>query len=168
MTPPKAKFQAFQILDVKARSVTPAVGSSAPRSDNPTTATEPARKISTQRPPDTALLRYSIADSIDDGVPFVVAFATPQFCQTRVCGPTVDIVSAVRKRFVGQPVRFIHVEIYEDNNPALGVNRWVKQWKLPSEPWVFVVDRNGIIRAKFEGAVSADEVEQAVRHVLAR
>lgn len=168
VTTPKERLQGFQILDVKQASVTPAVGSPAPRSDNPTTATAPARKISTQRPPDTALLRYSIADSIAAGVPFVVAFATPQFCQTRVCGPTVDILSAARKRFAGQPVRFIHVEIYEDNNPGLGVNRWVKEWKLPSEPWVFVVDGKGIVRAKFEGAVAADEIAAAVRQVLAQ
>jgi hypothetical protein len=156
-------FQGFQILDVKAKPTAIAVGESAPSSDNPTLATEPASRITTARPPDTGLLRYSVADSLKAGVPFVVAFATPAFCQSRTCGPTVDVVDAVRKRFEKQGIRFIHVEIYEDNLPGNGVNRWVKQWKLPTEPWVFVVDRKGIVRDRFEGAVSVGELEQAVR-----
>ena len=61
-----------------------------------------------------------------------------------------------------QGVRFIHVEIYKDNDPAKGVNRWVKEWRLPTEPFTFVVDRTGVIRAKLEGAFSVAELERAV------
>ena len=57
-------------------------------------------------------------------------------------------------------------EIYEDNLPGNGVNRWVKEWKLPTEPWVFVVDRNGVVRDRFEGAISVAELEQSVRSNL--
>lgn len=164
--PPGEELQGFQILDVKQASVTPAIGERAPASANPTTATRPAREITTARPPDVELLRHSVADSIERGIPFVVAFATPQFCQTRACGPTVDVVEASRKRLAGEGVRFIHIEIYEDNLPGNGPNRWVQEWKLPSEPWVFVVDEDGIVRAKYEGAVSAGEIVEAVRDVL--
>ena len=80
-------FQGFQILDVKARSTAVAVGDRAPASNNPTLATKPASKLTTSRPPDTGLLRYSVAESLKAGVPFVVAFATPAFCQSRTCGP---------------------------------------------------------------------------------
>jgi hypothetical protein len=93
-----------------------------------------------------------------------VVFATPKFCESRTCGPVVDVVDAVRRRVPG--VGFIHVEIYEENNPALGVNRWVQEWKLPTEPWVFLVGRDGRIKAKFEGAVSEQELEAAVRRFL--
>ena len=164
--PPTEQLQGFQILDVKAESITPAVGEPAPRSMNPTVATASAKKITTARPPDVELLRHTVADSIERGIPFVVAFATPQFCQTRACGPTVDVVEAARKRFADREVRFIHIEIYESNIPGEGVNRWVKEWRLPSEPWVFVVDGKGIIRDKFEGAVAADEIEASVEGVL--
>ncbi len=166
--PPGEELQGFQILSVKRRSVAPAVGDRAPASDTPTLATAPAEQITTARPPDVELLRHSVADSIADGVPFVLAFATPQFCQTRACGPTVDVVEATRRRFTGRDVRFIHVEIYEDNTPGKGPNRWVTEWSLPSEPWVFVVDGDGIVRARFEGAVAAEELERAVRDVLRR
>lgn len=159
-------FQGFQILDVKARSTAVAVGDRAPASNNPTLATKPASKLTTSRPPDTGLLRYSVAESLKAGVPFVVAFATPAFCQSRTCGPTVDVVDAVRKRFEARGIRFIHIEIYRDNLPGNGVNRWVSEWKLPTEPWVFVVDRSGVVRDRFEGAVSVGELDRSVRRNL--
>ena len=159
-------FQGFQILDVKARPTAIAVGDKAPASNNPTLATKPASKLTTSRPPDIGLLRYSVAESLKAGVPFVVAFATPAFCQSRTCGPTVDVVDAVRKRFEARGIRFIHIEIYRDNLPGNGVNRWVSEWKLPTEPWVFVVDRSGVVRDRFEGAVSVAELERSIKRNL--
>ena len=159
-------FQGFQMLDIQSKPKAVGIGDRAPASSNPTTATKPANRITTARPPDTALLRYSVAESLEDGVPFVVAFATPAYCQTRTCGPTVDVVDAVRKRYESKGIRFIHIEIYEDNLPGNGVNRWVRQWKLPTEPWVFVVDREGIVRDRFEGAVSVTELEKSIRQNL--
>ena len=102
---------------------------------------------------------------VADRAPFVLAFATPKFCTSRACGPVVDVVDHVRKRLGQSPVRFIHVEIYEDNQPP-ETNRWVKEWKLPTEPWVFLVGRDGRIKARFEGSVSAAELEAAVRRLL--
>lgn len=164
--PVKTDFQGFQILDVKAKPVAVAVGDRAPASRNPTLATAPANRITTARPPDVGLLKYSVADSLAAKVPFVVAFATPSFCQSRTCGPTVDVMDAVRRRFESKGIRFIHIEIYEDNLPGNGVNRWVNEWKLPTEPWVFVVDRTGVVRDRFEGAISVGELERSVRTKL--
>ena len=62
----------------------------------------------------------------------------------------------------------MHVEVYADNDPARGYNRWMRRWGLQSEPWVFLVGRDGRIKAKFEGAVSAGEVLAAVRSTLLR
>jgi len=121
----------------------------------------------TAEPPDVELLRVSVAESLRARSPFVVTFATPAFCASRTCGPTVEVVDAVRERYERRGVRFIHVEVYEGNDPQRGVNRWMKEWRLPTEPWTFVVDRRGIIRAKFEGAVSVDELAAAVtKHLL--
>ncbi len=47
------------------------------------------------------------------------------------------------KRFSATDIRFIHVEIYKDNDPAAGFNRWVRQWRLPTEPWVFLSGETG-------------------------
>ena len=161
-------YQGFQIIDVKAKPTAVAVGDEAPSSNNPTVSTASAEKITTARPPDTELLRHSVADSLEAGAPYVLAFATPALCQSRTCGPTVEVVDAGRKRLASRGIRFIHLEIYEDNLPGNGVNRWVKEWKLPTEPWVYVVDRNGIVRDRFEGAVSVAELEASVRSNLLR
>jgi hypothetical protein len=161
--PAGESIQAVGTLDAAARSRTPEVGSKAPASDNPTLADAPAKEITTADPPDTELLRYSIADSLQAHAPFVVVFATPEFCVSRVCGPTVEVVQKVAHEFSASAIRFIHVEIYTDNDPKKGFNNWVREWRLPTEPWVFLVDASGKIRGKFEGAVSADELEQAVR-----
>jgi hypothetical protein len=156
-------------LEVAETPKAPAVGAKAFPSRTPTIASTDGdlAALTTRTPPDVALLRDSVADSLADRAPFVLAFATPQFCTSRTCGPVVDVVDYVRKRVGKSPVRFIHVEIYEDNQPP-ETNRWVKEWKLPTEPWVFLVGRDGLIKARFEGSVSAAELEVSVRTKLLR
>jgi len=80
-----------------------------------------------------------------------------------VCGPVVDVVQSVARRFSGSGIRFIHVEVYRDNDPTKGYNRWMRQWGLTTEPWTFLVGRDGRIKSEFEGSVSADELTRAVR-----
>lgn len=154
---------------VRERAASPATGSLAYPSATPTLASAHGRvaKITTRVPPDRSLLRYSIAESLRAHVPFVVTFATPRFCSSRTCGPVVDVVDRTRRRFAEDAaIRFIHVEIYRDNDPRKGENRWVREWRLPSEPWTFLVGRDGRIKAKFEGPVSTRELELAVRRLL--
>jgi hypothetical protein len=155
-------------LRVKKRASSPALGSAAYPSATPTLQSTHGRlaALTTRVPPDRSLLRYSIAGSLRAHVPFVATFATPRYCSSRTCGPVVDVVLAVSRRFARAKIRFIHVEIYKDNNPAKGPNEWVRQWKLPSEPWTFLVGGDGRIKAKFEGPVSARELGLAVRRLL--
>jgi hypothetical protein len=144
------------------------VGDFAPASETPTLASVGGRasEITTRTPPDESLLQYSVADSLAAGVPFVVTFATPKFCTSRTCGPVVDVEEEVQHRLEGEKVRFIHVEVYEDNDPAKGVNRWMREWNLPSEPWTYLVGADGRIVDRFEGTVSVNELETAVREKL--
>src|SRR6266511_4690327 len=156
-------IQALGNLVVRTKTLSPSIGSKAYPSQTPTLASDRGdlSKLTTRVPPDRALLRYSIADSLAAHKPFVVVFATPKFCTSRTCGPAVDVVDRVRKQF--SRIRFIHVEIYKDNDPTKGFNRWVKQWHLPTEPWVFLVGRDGRIVAKFDGSVSRTELAAAVK-----
>jgi hypothetical protein len=94
----------------------------------------------------------------------VLVFATPLLCQSRVCGPVVDVAAQVQHRF-GSRVAFIHQEIYRDNDVAKGFRPQVAAWRLPTEPWTFVIDRRGVVRERFEGALSARELERAVATV---
>ena len=159
--PKGADIEGIGTLEVAKKPQAPAVGDRAIPSRTPTlsSAHGDLAALTTASPPDRSLLRYSVADSLKAHAPFVLVFATPKYCESRTCGPTVDVVKAVQKKIPG---RYIHVEIYKDNNPAQGTNRWVGEWRLPSEPWVFVVGRDGRIKARFEGSVSAEELTAAV------
>ena len=160
------KIQAIGNVVVRSETVAPAVGAKAIASLTPTLATATLKQLTTANEPDPELYRISVADALQAKVPFVLVFATPKYCTSRTCGPVVEVADAVRRRHAGSGIRFIHVEIYEDNDPTKGENAWVREWKLPSEPWVFLVGPDGTIRARFEGTVSVRELDAAVRRYL--
>ena len=104
------------------------------------------------------------ADAIAQGKPQLIVFATPQFCTSRMCGPVIDIVRALLPAY-GKRVAFTHQEIWQDFAEKK-IFPTVEEWRLFTEPWIFVVDGRGIIRAKFEGLVTAHELEEALQQVL--
>ena len=83
--------------------------------------------------------------------PILLLFATPQFCQSRVCGPVVDVAQQAQQEYGGKAA-FIHMEIYNDNDPATGVRPQVRAFHLPSEPWLFAINREGVVSSTIEGA----------------
>lgn len=152
-------------FEVAEKGMTPAIGESAPASKTPTVPEQKLSKISTDTKPDPDFYRTSVHEAVRSGKPFVLTFATPKFCSSAVCAPTLDIVKKESKDWRG--VEFIHVEVYGnlDDPSNLKPVPAVKQWRLPSEPWVFVVDSDGKVAAKFEGTVSPDELEAALKSV---
>ncbi|HEY5053276.1 MAG TPA: hypothetical protein VII45_07695 [Solirubrobacterales bacterium] len=142
----------------------PRVGQKAPFMHTPTPASVGGdlAKITTRIPPDTQN-EVDYADVLGKE-PIVLLFATPQFCQSRVCGPVVDVAEQV-KQIYGDKAKFIHMEIYNENNPSKGVRPQVKAFHLPSEPWLFVIDRQGVIRKVIEGAFGVDQLTEAVKGV---
>src|SRR5262249_45967244 len=114
--------------------------------------------------PDPRLHQVRIADAIAQGKPQLIVFATPQFCTTRMCGPVVDIVRTLLPTY-GKRVAFIHQEIWQDFADKK-VFPTVEEWRLFTEPWIFVVEGQGIIRAKFEGLVTGLELEAALQQVV--
>ena len=160
------KIQALGNLVVKKHPAAPAVGDRAIPSKNPILkpGVDP-KTVTTAEPPDRSLLRTTVAAAMAAKRPFVVTFSTPAFCQTRTCGPVVQVVQAVAKDWQKQGVDFIHIEIYKDNDPSKGTNRWVNEWGLQSEPFTFVVDGKGVVRSRLEGAFSAAELDAAVANV---
>jgi hypothetical protein len=166
--PVGSRVRGLGTLQVQARSQSPAVGAKAYPSRTPTIASTGGDfgRLTTRVPPDRGLLRYSIAGSLAARKPFVVTFATPKFCTSRTCGPVVDVVDAVRRRLGRTGVRFIHVEVYRRNDPSLGLNAFMREWRLPTEPWTFLVGSDGRIKEKFEGPVSVGELAAAVRSRL--
>jgi hypothetical protein len=122
-----------------------------------------ASQLDTRVPPATDLLQNDLYDVVGKR-PVVITFATPALCQTRVCGPVVDIVEQAKAHAPGD-VAFIHQEIYQDNEVKRGRQGPVAAWRLQTEPWTFVIARSGRIAARFEGAFSLSELERAIAKV---
>ncbi|MGB7588878.1 MAG: hypothetical protein WBM00_09240 [Solirubrobacterales bacterium] len=141
----------------------PRVGERAPLIHTPTAseAGGDLSKITTRIPPDTQN-RVDYADVLGKE-PIILLFATPQFCQSRVCGPVVDVAEQV-KQLYGDKAAFIHMEIYKDNEPPK-TRPQVRAFHLPTEPWLFAIDRHGIIRAAVEGAFGVNKLTRVVRAV---
>ena len=116
-------------------------------------------QIDTRVPPST-MHEADFADVLGEK-PIVLLFATPALCQSRVCGPVVDIAEQVKAGYDGD-AEFIHMEIYNDNELDKGFRPQVLAWHLPTEPWVFTIDREGKVAAALEGAYSARELEAAL------
>jgi hypothetical protein len=150
---------------VGASSKVPQVGQKAPLIHTPTPADVGGdlSKITTRIPPDTQN-RVDYADVLGQE-PIVLLFATPQFCQSRVCGPVVDVAEQL-KQLYGDKVAFIHMEIYNDNDPSKHVRPQVRAFHLPSEPWLFAIGRDGRIEAVIEGAFGVEELTRVVKGLI--
>ena len=96
--------------------------------------------------------------------PVVLLFATPALCQSRVCGPVTDIAEQVKQQY-GDRVAFIHQEVYKDNNINEGPRPQMTAYDLTTEPWCFVIDRNGKVSTVLQGPFSVQELESAVQKV---
>src|SRR5688572_4450960 len=152
-------------VTVASAPQTPGLGTLAPRSRNLIASdVRDLRQIDTSQNPDPRLHQVRIADAIAQRKPQLIVFATPQFCTSRMCGPVVDIVRQLLPAY-NKRVAFIHQEIWQDF-ASKKVFPTVAEWRLVSEPWTFVVDGEGIIRGKFEGLVTARELEQALQQTL--
>jgi hypothetical protein len=95
--------------------------------------------------------------------PTVLIFATPALCQSRVCGPVVDIAESVKAGPQGEGVEFIHQEVFVDNRIDKGLRPQLAEYNLRTEPWLFAVDGNGKVAARLEGAFSERELIEAIR-----
>lgn len=141
----------------------PAAGDRAPKVSTPTLAdVAKVSDIDTRIPPSD--MHDESLDQVLGKKPVVLLFATPALCQSRVCGPVVDAAEQVKSEY-GDRVAFIHMEIYRDNDAGKGVRPQVRAYRLPSEPWLFVIDRRGRISTEFEGPYSVTELSDAVRRV---
>jgi hypothetical protein len=148
-------------LTVTKEGTVPDVGDKAPvvHTDTVESANGNLESIDTRRPAST-MHDVDFADVVGRK-PTVLLFATAALCQSRVCGPVIDITEQVKAER-GDEVAFVHQEIYEDNEIDKGERPSVAAWGLPTEPWLFVVGADGRVAARFEGAFSEDELNEAI------
>ena len=145
----------------------PRVGEKAPLIHTPTAEDVDGdlSQVTTRVPPDTQS-QVDFADVLGKK-PIVLLFATPQFCQSRVCGPVVDVAEQV-KETGDYDAAFIHMEIFNDNDPNKDVRPQVRAYRLPIEPFLFVIDRQGTIRTALDGPFGPERLTRAVEEVTGR
>jgi hypothetical protein len=160
-------------LRVNANDPIPNVGQMAPRIDTPTVKSVGGNvaSIDTRTPADT-MHDTNLAEALGKK-PIILLFATPALCQSRVCGPVVDIAEELKSESKTDAA-FIHMEIYRNNTIAPGCLEGTKPenecfrpqviaYHLPTEPWAFAIDRKGRIVERLEGAFSKSELEEALK-----
>jgi hypothetical protein len=178
-TPSTTKLQ----LPVSERAIAPKVGDLAISAETLTVASTPdVSQLVSMTDPDLNLYQVSLSAALTQAKPIAVLFATPGFCRTAVCGPSLKVFSALQRTF-GDKITFIHSEIYRfpfgdsfsqqnavfqaamtegrnltNTERKTGVSEAYFAWGLQSEPWLFLVDGQGLITARFEGGLTAEEL----------
>lgn len=152
-------------IKVVRKAPVPAVGDPAPRVETDTVikARGDVESIDTRVPPDD--MHSTDLRSVLGRKPVAIVFASPQLCESRVCGPVVDIAAHVKSKY-GDRMAFIHQEAYVENNLAKGFREPLKAFGLPSEPWLFTIDRSGRVAARLEGSFGLRAFEDAVKAAL--
>ncbi len=97
--------------------------------------------------------------------PIALLFSTPQLCISRVCGPVTDIAVQLQHAF-GNRITFIHEEVYVDNQPSKGLRPQLTAFHLRTEPWMFTINRRGVIAARLEGAFGLGAARKALEAAL--
>ena len=143
----------------------PKVGERPPKIDTLTAADvgNDLEKIDTRVPPDQ-MHKVNFAEVLGKK-PIVLIFATPALCQSRVCGPVVDVAQQVADKFEPQ-ADFIHQEVYNENEISKGLRPQLKAFHLPTEPWTYLIGKEGVIKDRLSGAYGVDELEEAMQTIL--
>ena len=152
-------------IAVAASSPIPDVGQRPPAiaTDTPASVHGNLALLTTRVPPDDMH-----ATSFNQALgkrPVALLFSTPQLCISKVCGPVTDIAVQLERQFGGR-IAFIHEEVYVNNQPNQGLRPQLKAFHLETEPWLFTVDRHGVIVARLEGAFGVNEFTQALEAAL--
>lgn len=147
------------------RDDVPRPGERAPATstDTLTSASGDVKAIDTRLPADD-MHDVDLADVIGKK-PVAVLFATPALCESRVCGPVVDIALQLKATY-GDRMQFIHQEVFVDNDPAKGLRAPLRAFNLQTEPWLFVFDKGGRVTSRLEGSFGFNAFERALKSAL--
>jgi hypothetical protein len=152
-------------VSTKKADQIPDVGEAAPDVPTDTLASVGGNEelLDTRTPPSD--LHEKSLDEVLGTKPVALLFSTPQLCQSRVCGPVTDIAVQLKAQY-GDQVEFIHQEVYVDNTPDAGLRPPLEAFRLRTEPWLFVIGKDGKITARLEGSFGQQAFEDALKTAL--
>jgi hypothetical protein len=94
------------------------------------------------------------------GRPLVVQFSTPAFCETRFCGPVLEVLLQEVPAYEDR-IDFVHIEVWQDFQ-LQQYREAMREWGLPSEPYTFFMGADGRVVARLEAIFSEEELRQAL------
>jgi len=164
---------------VQTAGVAPRPGNKAPTVATPLAATDAhgVAGVSTDPQPRADFYTHSASELLATGTPFLIAFASPAFCVSQACGPTLTLLKAAADRHPG--VVIVHVEPYQMSwngtrlipilaaGGGLQATSIVDAWQVPVEPWIFTIGRDGRILRSLEGVMSPEELDAALAELAA-
>jgi hypothetical protein len=173
-------------LHAQDRGGTPRIGGAAPGRATPTIADVggTVQALTTVRDPDPRLYEISTVEATAAGTPYVLLIDSARFETTPACGRALSIMRFLVDRW--PDVRFIHLEPYEyqlvDGEPVLlgsleqprptvHAQAWglgAPPWPPTAQPWMFVVDGGGTVRATYTGIMGSDDIEIVLGLVTGR
>lgn len=114
--------------------------------------------------PDPELHQDTIAQALKDGRPVLALFATPVYCMSQFCGPTVEALAELAATGP-KDVAYIHIEIWNDFEASV-VNKAAADWLLRNEdltePWLFLIGADGTILDRWGPLFDVDEVRAEI------
>ena len=166
------KGEVTTALNVQDESKTPPLNSKALMSINKTYTPEyKLSNITSDPDPDIDLYSLTISDAIKTAKPLLIVFASPAYCVTKTCGPQVDVLKTLKSKYKDK-MNFIHIDVYDNPDQIKGnleqanISQVVLDWGLPSEPWTFLINSEGIIVGKYEGFSDGYELEKSIELII--
>lgn len=144
---------------------TPSDGTLPPASQNDTAATNTNAESLCSRDPICGLHDKVIGDVLGKGRPLVVQFSTPAYCQTRFCGPVLEVLLAQVPAYQDR-VDFVHIEVFKDFQ-LQQYRQAVDEWNLPGEPYTFFMGADGTVRGRLEAIFTTGELAQKLDELVA-
>jgi hypothetical protein len=146
------------------KSPIPNVGDQAPKMHTPVATTQAQLDKDDTRIPHDDMHKVDYA-SVLGKKPVALIFSTPKLCQSAVCGPVTDVLLSLEPKYRGK-IAFVHQEIYKNNDVRQGLRPQLAVFHLRTEPWLFVMNKQGKIVARYEGVFGRKAVEAALKKSL--
>jgi hypothetical protein len=168
---PRGRLLGTAALEVKANgsTSTKVPGDRALPSLTPTVGDHRGVEPICTREPPCPMHQVTLSDAIRAGRPLAFIVATPRFCMSRTCGPNLEELIGVAEE-VGDRASFVHAEVYLNDHPETIAQHVVsptfREWGMQSEPWLFLIDRTGVIGARFQGPVTAGQIRRGLDPLL--
>jgi hypothetical protein len=170
-------YQGSTHLDVWPDEGTPALGSTVPSGTTPTMrdAHSLLHHISSDPEPLTAFYTWSLDEALEQHQPIAFVLDSYAFRPNAACGGVLGLLHEVFIDYPGLVV--VHAEPWQmrpgtdgmlmldpPGGPAV-LTETARGWGVREPPWLFVIDVEGRLRAKFRGIVGSDELRAAIASV---